>query len=518
MFRFLRFLLLLAVLLVVASFGFQLLYPVPSNGTTATSTALPPTEETTLGRIVLPLAAENPGLSGISKLQDGHNAFAARIQLADLAEQSIDARYYIWQKDVTGLLLLDALKRAADRGVKVRLLLDDNGTPDLDPELAEMDAHPNIEVRLFNPFILRKPRMLSYVLDFRRLNRRMHNKSFTVDGVATIIGGRNIGDIYFSRDLGVNYFDLDVVALGDAARDVSADFDLYWASPSSVPASLVLPEQPADGSHLETSVSQALAAPGDDLYAQAVRELPLRDELLDNARAFEWVEVDLVSDDPAKGLGKASEQDFMMSRLIRLIQRPEKEIMLVSAYFVPGDRLTDVLANWARDGVRVATLTNAQESTDVLPVHSGYLKYRKELLEAGVELYELKSDQDKPDLLEQFGLVGSKNTSLHAKTFVIDRQYLFVGSFNFDPRSAALNTEMGFLIRSPALAQDIMGGFDRNLAARAYRVDMDESGALIWHETLPDGGERLYTEEPKTSGLSRTLVQVMGWFPIQWLL
>ncbi|TMV06356.1 phospholipase D family protein [Ruegeria sediminis] len=518
MFKLLRFLLISAVVLVVASFGFRFLYPVPSNDAAPATTAVPASTETTLGRIVLPLVEQNLGRSGITRLQDGHSSFAARIQLADLAEQSIDARYYIWQKDLTGLLLLDALKRAADRGVRVRILLDDNGTPDLDPELAELDAHPNIEVRLFNPFMLRSPRMISYVLDFSRLNRRMHNKSFTVDGVATVVGGRNIGNIYFARDLEVNYFDLDVVALGEAARAVSEDFDLYWASPSSVPVSLVLPQQPAERSILERSVAKVLALPGGEPYASAVRDLPLKNELLDNARAFEWVEMDLVSDDPGKGLAKASEEDFMISRLLKLIERPDSEIMLVSAYFVPGDRLTDILSNWAREGLRVATLTNAQEATDVLPVHSGYRQYRDKLLDAGVEVHELKSDQVKPDLLQQFGLVGSENTSLHAKTFIIDRQYLFVGSFNFDPRSASLNTEMGFLVRSPDLAQELMGDFDSNLAARAYRVVYDDNGNMVWRETLADGSERLYVEEPNTSGMSRTLVRVMGWLPIQWML
>lgn len=518
MLKTLRFLIFAALAYVIASFGFQWLFPVPHDPARANSTALPATTDTRLGAVVLPLMDQNPGTSGVAGLQDGAAAFAARLLLIDAAEHSLDVRYYIWQKDITGLLLLDAIQRAAERGVRVRLLLDDNGTPDLDPELAEMDAHDNIEVRLFNPFMLRSPRMVSYALDFGRINRRMHNKSLTVDGVATVVGGRNVGDIYFSRSEGVNYFDLDVVAIGQAAADVSGDFDLYWASPSAVPVADVLTPRPAGSGLLEASVARVKALPGGEAYADSVRASNLMDELLDDARGFNWVPMQMVSDSPVKGQGAAEDDDLMMMRLIKLLPKPQIEVSVVSAYFVPGNRFTEVLTTWAGEGVRVRTLTNAQEATDVLPVHSGYVPYRDRLIDGGVEVYELKSDQVKPDLLEQFGLVGSSNTSLHAKTFEIDGQQIFVGSFNFDPRSARLNTEMGFLISSPAMAGNMARGLDKQLPDRAYLVERAESGALQWVETQADGTEKLYLEEPKTTALSRAVVWIMGLLPIQWML
>lgn len=516
--KLLRRLLLLAILLMGAGFVFRSIYAVPSTSGLDHSRAFPANEETTLGAAVLPEARANPGKSGVTPLADGHLAFASRLQLIQAAEESVDVRYYIWQKDLTGLLLLEALRAAAGRGVRVRMLLDDNGTPDLDAELAEMNAHPGIEIRLFNPFMLREPRILSYVMDFRRLNRRMHNKSLSIDGVVTVVGGRNVGDIYFSRSLGTNYFDLDVVALGQAAQDVAEDFDLYWQSGSSIPANLVLPERDMDGGVLAASVDRMRAAPGGQDYAEAVENLELMDQILDGTKGFDWVGMTLVSDDPIKGLGQAQSEDLMIMRLLDMVEPPKREISLVSAYFVPGERLTEMLARWAQAGVLVRTVTNAQEATDVLPVHAGYRNYRGRLIDAGVNVFELKSTLEKPDILRQFGLVGSGTTSLHAKTFVMDRERAFIGSFNFDPRSAKLNTEMGFLIESPKLASGMSENFDANIPLWTYSVSRDQSGALTWQETIVGGDQVIHNVEPKTTVFSRFLVGVIGVLPIQWML
>ena len=518
MFRAIRIFVVAAVIYLVAGFVFRMVFAVPEAAARVDATAIPASEETTLGAVVLPLARANPGTSGVSRLADGTAAFAARLQLADAAEASIDVRYYIWQKDITGLLLLDAMRRAADRGVRVRLLLDDNGVPDIGPELAELSAHPNVDLRLFNPFVLRSPRILTYVLDFARVNRRMHNKSFTVDGVASVVGGRNIGDIYFSRDPDVNYFDMDVVALGRASRDVSADFDRYWASPSAVPAGLILPARPADGGVLAASLAAAQSAPGSREFETAARRLPLLAQLLDNARAFEWVDMQLVSDDPAKGQGRVPDNTLMAARLLAILPEVRHEVMLVSAYFVPGTWLTGVLSDWARAGRDVRVLTNAQEATDVLPVHAGYRRYRGELVRAGVQVYELKARQERPGLARQFDLIGSTNSSLHAKTFVIDRSSIFVGSFNFDPRSAMLNTEMGFLIASPKLSGDMARAFDTRMKGRAYLVESGPRGGLRWHDLSEGGDDIVHATEPGTTALSRGVVRVLGWFPIEWLL
>lgn len=511
-----RFIAALVAVFLLASGGFRLVYRVPEADNRIDTVAIAPVADTRLGALILPLAAAHPGRSGVTNLRDGTSAFAGRLQLADMAEHSIDVRYYIWQRDITGVLLLDALQRAADRGVRVRMLLDDNGVPDIEAEMAELNAHPNIEVRLFNPFVLRSPRMVTYLLDFNRVNRRMHNKSFTVDGVATLVGGRNIGDIYFSRDKQVNYFDLDVVALGDAAQDVSDDFDLYWSSPSAVPADLLLPA--ANPGALAATLAGLRADPGNQAFEKATRQLPVAEDLTDNARAFEWVNVTLVSDSPAKGQGPVPDADLLTFRLRDILPEVHSQVLLISAYFIPGPWLTSVLSDWAAAGLDVRTLTNAQEATDVLPVHSGYRKYRDQLVASGVQTYELKAVQARLDLAEQFGLIGSTNSSLHAKTFVIDRETLFVGSFNFDPRSARLNTEMGFLIQSPQLSRLVAQGFDRHLVDRAYLVEQDADGALIWHEALADNPDQFHSSEPGTTALSRSLVRVIGWLPVEWML
>ena len=522
MLKFLRFLLITAILAVSLSLGFQWVYQVPTAQGRVDSTALAPSIDTLLGAEVLPLVAEHPGLSGVALLPQGHDAFAARILLAEAAQDSIDVRYYIWQKDATGLMLLEAIRRAADRGVRVRLLLDDNGTPDLDPELAELNLHPKVEIRLFNPFVLRSPRIASYALDFARVNRRMHNKSFTVDGVATVVGGRNVGDIYFANSAGVNYFDLDLVALGPAAEDAAQDFDLYWASPSSVPADLILPAAgDENGSVLAASVDAVEGSLGARKFAESVLASDLMKQLQDGAQGFEWADLQMVSDHPAKGQGRVDSSKLMINRLGQILGHPEQSVDLVSAYFVPGDRLTAMMSGWAEQGIRVRVLTNAQEATDVMPVHGGYLQYRDDLLDAGVKLFELKSLNDQAEDLElrdQFGLIGSSKVSLHAKAFIIDETDLFVGSFNFDPRSAHLNTEMGYLIKGAKLARSVVPGYAAQLKERAYQVRRRADGGTEWLETLLSGEQRILQTEPGSTVLTRFLVRMVGWLPVSWLL
>ena len=518
MFRLLRFLLVVAVLLVVAGFVFQTLFPVPEAVNRIDSRAIPASDSTTLGAMVLPRAAENPGRSGLARLDDGLNAFAVRLELIDAAEASIDLRYYIWNKDITGLLLLEALHRAADRGVRVRLLLDDNGVGDIEAELAELQAHPEIELRLFNPFVLRAPRWPSFVFDFLRLNRRMHNKSLTVDGAVSVIGGRNIGDNYFSQDPDVNFFDMDVIVLGPASAEVAEDFDRYWASASAVPGDLLLPAVAADNGALAAAVARMRAAPGGAAYERAARNLGRVAATIGVGAGVEWAAMTMVSDDPAKGQGRVDPDRLMIARLIDILPPVNDSLHLVSAYFVPGTRLTATLTGWAAQGREVRVLTNAQEATDVLPVHAGYRRYRRDLIRSGVRMHELKARQKHTGLAAQFGLVGSTHSSLHAKTFVIDRKVIFVGSFNFDPRSARLNTEMGFLIDSPALASTIADGFDARIAGSAYEVVRAGDSGLAWIEHRPDGTDTIHATEPGTSALSRAVVRGMGWLPVEWLL
>jgi cardiolipin synthase C len=277
----------------------------PSNSNRSISTALSDTADTRLGRAIAPRVAQNPGTSGVHALLDARDAFAARVLLARAAERSLDVQYYIWHNDLSGTLLFEALREAADRGVRVRLLLDDNNTSDLDAILAGLAAHPNIEVRLFNPFAVRKPRVLGYLTDFFRLNRRMHNKSFTADNQATIIGGRNIGDEYFDAAAeGIVFIDLDVIAVGPAVQEVSADFDRYWSSESAYPAERMLTSVDQDEiQKVAASASRVARDPAAAAYLKALRDSPFVRELLEGRLAMEWAPTRMVSDDPAKGLG-----------------------------------------------------------------------------------------------------------------------------------------------------------------------------------------------------------------------
>jgi len=475
----------------------------------------------TLGRSITPLAQAHPGLSGVVPLLSGRDAFAARVRLADVAERSLDIQYYIWHADISGTLLLDALRRAADRGVRVRLLLDDNNTGGFDGALAALDARPNIEVRLFNPFTIRRWRSLEYLFDFPRLNRRMHNKAFTADNQATVIGGRNVGDEYFGAGQDLLFVDLDVLAVGQVVDDVSQDFDRYWASGSSYPARGLLP--PTSSASIDTAaataatVQQEAAAYG---YAQAIAESPFMRSLLAHRLTFEWAEVHLVSDDPEKGLGLASSDELLWSRLKRVMKRPTRDIELVSPYFVPGAEGVEFFASLAQSGVQVAVLTNSLEATDVAAVHAGYAKRRKPLLAAGVKLFEMKRATSLfPDTQERTlpGTSGSSASTLHAKTFSIDGSSMFIGSFNFDPRSARLNTEMGFVIDSPHLAQSITATIGQHLPATAYEVGLAPDGTLRWIEQ--HGSEDIvYDEEPGTTVWKRLGVSLLSLLPIEWLL
>jgi putative cardiolipin synthase len=486
----------------------------PPLGHRTVSTAAHDTAATRLGRAITPLLSAHPGLSGVYPLRDAREAFAARYRLAERAERTLDVQYYIWRNDLSGMLLGKALYDAAERGVRVRLLLDDNNTSGLDTILAALDSHPRIEVRLFNPFVLRRRRALAYLTDFSRLNRRMHNKSFTADNQATIVGGRNIGDEYFGATDGVLFTDLDVIAVGPVVREVSSDFDRYWASPSAYPAERVLaPVDSTSLAELAADASRIEADPAAVAYRTSLRETQFIKDLEAGMLPIEWAAAHMISDDPAKGLGRARSDDLLVAKMRAIFGTPARQVDLVSPYFVPGASGVDLLTGWAKKGVKVRILTNALEATDVAAVHAGYARRRKPLLAGGVALYELRAwgNRERGDT----GPFGSSASSLHAKTFAVDRARLFVGSFNFDPRSADLNTEMGFVIESPRLAERMASVFDTDVPANAYEVGL--AGNLYWIERH-NGIVNRYEKEPGTSAWQRGRVSLLSLFPIEWLL
>lgn len=384
-------------------------------------------------------------MSGVIPLAGGGEAFAARVLLARTAEQTLDVQYYIWQADKTGYLLLDELRAAAERGV--RLLVDENGIAGLDAELCELDDLPNVQVRLFNPFTLRRPKPLSFAFDFFRLNRRMHNKSFTADGAASVVAGRNVGEIYFAFGRDVHYIDTDEMALGPAAADVSVAFDAFWDGASADPAELILPVAPDGLARLHTAIAAARAANLSDPYLAAIGSSPLMQTLMAGPEAVELTQVTVITADPANGLGQQGAGGLLIETLGAILTDaatgPTVSVDLISAHFV----------------------------------HGSYAKYRPALLAGGVGLGELRAD---PLISQQdqtlASLLAGYASSPHSKGLAIDGERVFIGSFNFDPRSARLNTEMGLLIESPTFAvamtlavNQMMSGAHMSCAFRGRR-------------------------------------------------
>ncbi|WP_151446671.1 phospholipase D family protein [Lacisediminimonas profundi] len=483
------------------------------------------TGNTTLGRAVARLASAHPGHSGIYPLPDAGDSFAARIQLVDAAERSIDVQSYIWRNDHSGSRLFQALLRAADRGVRVRILLDDNNTSSLDVVLADLAACRNIEVRLFNPFTLRRARLLNYLTEFGRLNRRMHNKSFTVDNQATIVGGRNIGDAYFDVTDSTTFADMDVMAVGPVVNEVARSFAQYWTSDSAYPAESLLP--PAVPGRLDETLVMASDEGGDKLtsaedvlaahaYLDALRQLPIVKDLLRGSLSLEWAPVALVVDAPAKGLGQAAESEFLISRFREMVGKPERSLHIISPYLVPTAGAVKNFTALARAGIKVRILTNSLEATDVSIVHAAYAKWRLPLVAGGVELFEMKRLAGMPQRpkhrLLRGSLPTSSGTSLHAKVMAIDDTRFFVGSYNLDRRSRDTNTEMGFLIDSPVLAKRLANAFLTAIPSTSYRVGLRESGGLQWTEQKDGVPGVVHDAEPGRSvwsGIGQDLLTVL---------
>ncbi|MCF7528867.1 phospholipase D family protein [Neisseria lisongii] len=458
--------------------------------------------------------SQNSGKSGIYLLNDAHEAFLARAALIESADYTLDLQYYIWHNDYSGKMLFNLLHRAAERGVRVRLLLDDNNTNGLDNVLLALDNHPNIEIRLFNPFTNRKWRALGYLTDFPRLNRRMHNKSLTADNRATIVGGRNIGDEYFKVHQDTVFADLDILAVGRVVGEVSEDFDRYWASGSSYPAADIIKKGNIEQGIQELEYSVQEKKDILERYRQELQASDLFRSLQNNSIKWFDAQTELISDDPAKGLNRSRHQEPLGERLFAALQKPEKSLYLVSPYFVPTRSGVETLSELAKEGVAVTVLTNSLQATDVAAVHSGYAKYRKPLLQSGIELYELKPNHAVPKTKDR-GLTGNSATSLHAKTFIVDQKRVFIGSFNLDPRSERLNTEMGVVIESPKIAGIMYRTLANTTPDYAYKVTLDQNRRLHWQH--PDD-KKHYTTEPEAGFWKRVTAKILSYLPIEGLL
>jgi len=500
----------------------------PAHPHRTPSYAAADTGGTAIGRMLEPLTAGHPQESGAHLLLNGLEAFAARLRLIEVAERSVDLQYYIWRDDTSGTLLARALWDAAERGVHVRILLDDANTAGLDTGILAMDAHPNIEVRLFNPFPNRTLRVGDFLTDFGRVQRRMHNKSFTVDNRVTLVGGRNVGDEYLGGQSAVAFMDMDLMTIGPIVQEVSADFDEYWNSASAYPAASVLrPLGEGEVAELRGKWDRRSAGPDAQHYLAAARSLSLVEQMRAATLPLAWGAAWLLSDDPAKILHSPERSDLTLGRqLMAAFNRPNTELLLVSPYFVPGTAGTDMLVGLAQRGIRVSVLTNSLAATDEPAVYAGYLHYRDALLRGGVRVYELKPAARPPGLPDEDeqrvrGLFGSKGgnsgAALHAKTLAVDRSRIFVGSYNLDPRSARLNTELGILLDSPVIASRLATLFDTDIPANAYELRLDDAGKVLWIEHTPEG-EVAHATTPGASAWKSFWIGVLSGLPIEELL
>ena len=477
---------------------------------------------TRLGQEFADEFAQHAGLTGLYVLSSGYDAFAARVALIDRAEVAIDLQVYILHDDVTGRWILSRLLAAADRGVRVRLLVDDLGSVGIDDLLAAADVQPGLEVRLYNPFA-RGPlpglaRMLDMAGRFSRLNQRMHNKLLAVDGVAAVVGGRNVGDEYFDAHGEVNFADLDLLAAGPVVDQLGQGFDLYWNNVNAVPLSAwrSLRRDEDDLATLREELAAHEREHTDSVYAERVRSSSLVQEAASGALQLVWAPTHAVADLPRKTTARGDELSatLLTSRLGSLWPPSSTELDIVSPYFVPMASGAEHLLALVRRGVRVRVLTNALAATDVAAVHAGYKAYRRELVEGGVEVYELRASSAAVVESERKGLFGSSSASLHAKTYMSDGRRLFVGSLNLDPRSVALNTELGLVVDSPELAARQREVFERMIAPRvSWRVLVDADGRLTWEGEEEGRTVRLH-QEPDTGWWQRFKVSLVGLLPI----
>ena len=478
----------------------------PQDAPREASTALAPQADRALVQTAR-RSSPDPALSGVRLLPLGSYSLDARLQLIRRARHSLDVQYYVLDNDATGRLLLGRLADAARRGVRVRLLVDDLYTTHSDALLREMNAIPGVQVRLFNPFMAARGsglvgRFAANLLDVRRLNHRMHNKLLVADGAMAVAGGRNIADDYFQRGTQQNFVDLDALIVGPVVGDLAASFDQYWNSPVVLPIEVVT----AQGLAADTKpANPGSAIP--DLRADALPDLPevdalgygpIGDELDAGRLGLIWGRAMALADPPDKLARDADKAwtDSLAYQALMKIWTADHEVTITSPYLIPGPLGIAAFEALGRKQVKVTVLTNSLAATDEPAVHTGYVRYRPQLIDAGVELYELSPTRTQKST--RLGLFGSSVGRLHAKTAVVDGDKTFIGSMNLDPRSRTQNTELGVFVESPELAREMLRVIKISRTQNAYRVRLNASRQLQW--VAVDGDrETVLTEEPEST-------------------
>ena len=467
----------------------------------------------------------HPDLSGYHPIVTGANAFASRSILTSMATRNIDAQYYIWHDDQAGQLMLKDLWDAAERGVIVRLLLDDfNNSAKFDQHLLRFASHPNIAVRIINPLMYRKFQTLNFVTGLPRINRRMHNKSMTFDKQITIIGGRNIGDEYLSNDKNSQFADLDVLLIGKVVADIDNSFASYWSAPISFDIQTLATLDKGETTDFLEGLDKLRADEKNnsksslDVYKTAIEDSSIDSDLINKRVPFRWTDMQFLSDDVGKLTKTVPANTNLVHQLRTLLGSPTKRLTIISSYFVPTKDGVNTLVELAEAGIDIKILTNSFDATDVTAVHSGYSQWRPSLLRAGVKIYELKSTASEEKRENKLWKARSQSsTSLHAKAFAVDDYQVFIGSYNVDPRSANINTEMGVIINDDELATQLHGALSDDLLNQAYEVKLLENGDLQWH-TMEKDKKVIYDSEPRVDVSDHVWLTIMSWLPIDWLL
>ena len=527
----------------------------PTDVQRPVSTALANNQDTRLGKAVATraLAASTRNDSGFALVGSAELAFTSRMALIKAADKTLDLQYYAIHADDTTDRLFEALREAAGRGVRVRILLDDFNTAGENAQILKFAFEKNVEMRLFNPLPSNRSsalwRIISSLSDAARLQRRMHNKIFVADNAVAITGGRNLGDTYFGQSDGVNFVDIDVLAAGRIARDLSRSFDQYWNNPLAYPVAALmsvkdieaLKVKPTtvtaaspDGPVSAPSVAASTVTGGDikipnktavtrivvDPAGLTTTIAALPDTTNLQLLSWTWAASTMLVDQASKIAEDADaveeSNNTAVDGLLSLMNRAKTDLLVVSPYFVPGAEMMKQFADIKRRGVRVRVLTNSLASNDAIAAHAGYARYRKALIAMGVEMYEMRSEQR--STIAGFGSgsgstgssAGASRASLHAKAVVVDNRLLVVGSMNLDLRSKLQNSEVAIAIRNRKLAAEAITLIEPGITAGAYRVELRD-GQLIWRAPagsgLPDA-----TSEPDASLSLRLLVKIIGPF------